>query len=557
MQNYTQHYGGKRATQGEKIPGKRKLMTKTSDGAFVFKADDWTRLNRFLVLGADAPTFYSGKRKMIRSNAKVVERLIAKDGIRVIDTIVEISTGGRAPNNDPAIFALAMASVLGNVETRRHALANLHRVCRIGTMLFHFAEFREALGGGWGRGTRRAIRDWFNKKPVEKLAYQTIKYKQRDGWSMNDMLQLAHPKTDDEVRNAIYRWITYGHEADFELPEALPEQVIAAIDIHRVDKKHAIRLIQDHRLPHEVVPNELKKFPEVWEAMLADMPIGAVVRNVNKMTAVGLVGPMSEASKHICKMLGDAELMQNARLHPIALLKAQSIYRQGKGEKGKLTWQPVSQITDALDAGFYKAFKSIEPTGLNHGLFVDISGSMAFPLSIVKGMGGLTARALSGAMALVTANVEPNYEVFAFCSNHGSGGYFNGSDSVEMRLAPVTPRMRLDSAIGAINDLPAGGTDLAAPFKHALKEKIPIEVFVVYTDNETNRFNSMQPSLALEEYRQKTGINAKLIVVAMVANNISIADPTDSGMLDVEGFDANAPAVMADFSRGGFGEVVS
>jgi 60 kDa SS-A/Ro ribonucleoprotein len=47
----------------------------------------------------------------------------------------------------------------------------------------------------------------------------------------------------------------------------------------------------------------------------------------------------------------------------------------------------------------------------------------------------------------------------------------------------------------------------------------------------------MHPSQALDRYRQKTGIPAKLIVVSMTANPFSIADPNDAGMMDVVGFD--------------------
>ncbi len=43
---------------------------------------------------------------------------------------------------------------------------------------------------------------------------------------------------------------------------------------------------------------------------------------------------------------------------------------------------------------------------------------------------------------------------------------------------------------------------------------------------------------ALRDYRKKTGIAAKLVVVGMVSNGFSIADPDDGGMLDVVGFDA-------------------
>ena len=46
-----------------------------------------------------------------------------------------------------------------------------------------------------------------------------------------------------------------------------------------------------------------------------------------------------------------------------------------------------------------------------------------------------------------------------------------------------------------------------------------------------------------------SGIQAKLIVVGMLSNRFTVADPTDAGMLDVVGFDTNAPQVMADFAR--------
>ena len=43
------------------------------------------------------------------------------------------------------------------------------------------------------------------------------------------------------------------------------------------------------------------------------------------------------------------------------------------------------------------------------------------------------------------------------------------------------------------------------------------------------------------------GIAAKLVVVGMVANVFSIADPQDAGMLDVVGFDTAVPSLIHDF----------
>lgn len=49
---------------------------------------------------------------------------------------------------------------------------------------------------------------------------------------------------------------------------------------------------------------------------------------------------------------------------------------------------------------------------------------------------------------------------------------------------------------------------------------------------------------------ERTGIDAKLVVVGMTANDVSIADPEDRGMIDVAGFDSAVPTLIADFSRG-------
>jgi len=89
------------------------------------------------------------------------------------------------------------------------------------------------------------------------------------------------------------------------------------------------------------------------------------------------------------------------------------------------------------------------------------------------------------------------------------------------------------------------------PMLYALENKLSVETFVIYTDSET-WFGKIHPAQALRDYREKMGIPARLIVVGMVANQFTIADPTDNGMLDVVGFDSAAPELMADFARGTF-----
>ena len=44
------------------------------------------------------------------------------------------------------------------------------------------------------------------------------------------------------------------------------------------------------------------------------------------------------------------------------------------------------------------------------------------------------------------------------------------------------------------------------------------------------------------------GIGAKLVVIGMVSNGFTIADPNDAGMLDVVGFDTATPSIITDFA---------
>ena len=74
-----------------------------------------------------------------------------------------------------------------------------------------------------------------------------------------------------------------------------------------------------------------------------------------------------------------------------------------------------------------------------------------------------------------------------------------------------------------------------------------MDTFVIYTDSETWA-GDVHPAQALREYRAWSGIDARLVVVGMVSNGFSIADPADPGMLDVVGFDTATPQLISDFA---------
>jgi 60 kDa SS-A/Ro ribonucleoprotein len=491
--------------QSDPIPGSAQVPN--SAGGYSFPVDDWVRLDRFLILGSEGGSYYATEHALTLENAQAVLRCIEADGPRTVARIAAISDAGRAPKNDPALFALALCTAAGDEATRRAALAALPQVARIGTHLFHFAAYVQGFRG-WGRGLRNGIARWYNAMPPDRLAYQAMKYQQRDGWSHRDLLRLAHPKSDDATRNAIYKWVVDGWEwvGDAPHPDPVLVQLWAFERLKRATAKaEVLRLIRDYNLPRETVPTEWLNDADVWAALLEHMPLTALIRNLGKMTSIGLIAPLSDTVRAVTDRLRDAAALRQARVHPIAVLAALLTYSNGKGVRGSLHWTPVQPVMDALNVAFYQAFGNVPPTGKRWYLALDVSGSMGG--GMVAGVPGLTP-------------------------------------------VPISPGQRLDDVVKITAAIPMGGTDCSLPMRDALKHKRPVDVFVVYTDSETWA-GEIHPVQALQQYRDRMGIPARLIVVGMVSNGFTIADPNDAGMMDVVGFDLATPALMSDFASEG------
>jgi 60 kDa SS-A/Ro ribonucleoprotein len=223
----------------------------------------------------------------------------------------------------------------------------------------------------------------------------------------------------------------------------------------------------------------------------------------------------------------------------------------GRGVRGRGEWTPVTQVVDALDAAFYATFGNVRPAGRRVMLALDVSGSMGS--GYVAGAVGLTPRDASAAMALVTAASEPSHEIVGFFAGEGGVDFSQSAGWAGWKngLTPLAigPRQRLDDVVQTVSGLPFGGTDCALPMLYAIEREREVDTFVIYTDSETWA-GDVHPAQALREYREQSGIEARLVVVGMVSNGFSIADPEDPGMLDVVGFDTATPAVISGFAAG-------
>lgn len=546
----------RRTPQSQPIPGSNQVAN--SAGGFSWLLDDWGRLRRFLILGSEGGTFYIGERDLLKENHDAVTRCLKADAAKTVGMIVEVSNKGLAYRNEAAVYALALAAASPDDETRKLALAALPKVARIGTHLFHWAHYVNAMRG-WGRGLRKAVGAWYLAKEPDQLALQAVKYQQRDGWSHSDLLRLAHPQTDNEVQDAVFRWMIGGMEAmgdrkvtrrvqaksvpnatvfdkdrTAEYPSrqaSLPALIQAFEEAKKADEKQIVKLITEHGLPREAIPTQHLNSVAVWDALLVNMPATAMIRNLGKMTAVGLIKQLSTASKAIKGKLKDTAWLKKSRVHPMQFLIASKVYNQGHGEKGSLTWNADQSVVSALEAAFYASFGNVEPVGKPMVFGMDVSGSMTSQMSGTC----LSCCEAEAALALVHLNIEDNIAVMAFDQ---------GFRELKMRKT-----MSLVDAMKFVENINGGGTDCALPFVWAKENKMDVGAFVVTTDNETWAGNS-HPAQALNDYRKSSGNAARSVVVGMTSNGFTVSDPKDAGSLDVVGFDASTPSLIADFCRG-------
>lgn len=542
MKTYTKSVNTRVTPQSEPIPGKK--MVKNSAGGYSFELDIWGKLDRFLIIGTEGGTYYIGERELTIKNAKNVLACIEENGTKVVERIVEISDQGLAPSNTPALFVLAMCAGLGDISTKKAALDVLPKVARIGTHLFEFVSAIEGFRG-WGRSLKRAIANWYTSKEINNLAYQLVKYQQREGWSHVDLLRLAHPQTPQSDYNNLFRYICHGFDGftkkatdDFFPPakeDELPRIIKGFEKIKKVDRvDEAVGIIKDYKLPRECVPTEFLKAREVWETLLPDMPLTALIRNLGNLTKNDVIGKGKwENNEYVVKRLTNKEYLHKSRVHPIAVLLAIKVYSSGEGFRGSGRWDPEGTIVDALNEAFYESFHNVEPTNRRFVLGIDVSGSMGCRVLSSKGTyGPISCREAAAAMAMVNVRTEKFVAPMAF------------SDTFER--VNISKNDRLDAVVRKIDHMNFGGTDCALPMIWALGNKIETDVFCVYTDSETWA-GSVHPVQALRKYRETMGINAKLIVYGVASNGFTIADPTDKGMLDIVGFDSSAPEITRAF----------
>lgn len=496
-------------------------MVKNNAGGYVFEATHKQILERFLLIGSEGGTYYTSEQKLTEDNAQNVIRMIRSNGIEVVNTTVDVLVNNRAPKVDASLFVLALAATHGNQETKNAVYTAIPKVCRTGTQLFTFVANIQNLRG-WSRGLRKAIAKFYTDKTADNLAYQLVKYRNRAGFTHRDVIRLSHPNAKGTEINNILRYAvgrSEGSETSSNLIRNFTMAQKAAND------ETLIEAIRRGKLTWEMVPTDKLNNPNILAELAPNMPLTALIRNLNRFSNAGLFDRTNTTFDRIRDTLTSDEVVRKSNLHPVNVINYMVTYAKGRGTLGSKTWNVSQKIVDDLQKTYELSLKNVTPTNKRMLVAVDVSGSMN---KQVSGM-ALSASQIANVASVSILKTEPKADMIWF--------------DTQCRTPKIGARHSIDQIINL--SATGGGTDCSAPIRLALDNKLSYDVIVIFTDNETWAGNSHQLQV-VEKYRKTINPNVKIVEVAMVANPYSQL-PLDKNFLRVVGFDSSVMEVINKF----------
>ncbi len=522
----------KETPQTKPIPGRESEMVKARSGGFAFDAGIWKQLRRALITGTASGGYYAGKQELTDEFAAVLRKAVAEDPRKVADDIIYASDG-RSVNNSAPILGLVFLSMGETPEAKAAFMEIFPQVIRTGSHFYEWIGYTKSLRGT-GKIIKKVAWEWLGRDDVKGLAYQLLKYQQRQGFSGRDILRMFHVKPKNEDQELLYKWVTKGWD---ELPSNIPSEALAQIWWYEWLKKNpkgAVNAITKGRLTHEMVAPIAEMNRDVWQLLFETMPIGALLRNLASLTDIGIIRADNPANlDRIEAALNNKEYLRKGRLHPIDLLKALKTYSSGGSiGKSKKTWSVVPRVVDILDKAVELSFETQEPTGKVFMHAVDVSGSMSW--KAVESV-GLTYCEIATVMALVTAKSEKNYAIRGFADQFIDLG--------------ITARDTFASACAKANSRNFGPTDASAAFDWMRKNDFKADVVCLWTDGESWS-GRKHPSQALAQYRSQVKKDTRAVYVTLATNNLSQVDPKDQLSYDIGGFDPSSPRVVQMIASG-------
>lgn len=558
-------------------------------GGYVFSATDEAFIERFLILGTGGTYYVDAKSHTQASIDKILEIASTDEGfLMIVNTMKRVNgllEGTRSLVLKPATSIFMLALLWKHFVEKRHLLeafiGERSIVANMSLMMSFLADLKavshttsvtassrlKKVASQWFEGTSNWVYGNASPESGRWLAMQSLKYRNREGFSVKDVLRILHHKPESQGIEDVMAYLVRGNFVDNG--EEYSDLILAYEAAKISDEPQLVQLIKDYGLTREMIPNKMLT-NKVWRALLGldgakfRMPLMALVRNLKNMLVSGVFGFDSsmkaeheEALKFVREILtgqGAIKTITRSRIHPmqfyLALKKLQrrpSAYSDGKKYDGEYdavfydTRYAANFLCEALMEAVMISFDALPKSDRKISIAMDVSGSMKSEVGTL----GISSIEASAVMALVLIRSFPNSDVFAFTSQ---GNKWYGA--TEYRKIHVTPKTTIEGLMEIVNGLGFGNTDCSLPFSNARQNNVFYDGFIIMTDNE-DWGGHEQPADALAKYRNQVNPNAKVIFAAFEAMDGSLNMPDDMNSIDIVGLDASITQVASTFFNGG------
>ncbi|MEQ6359443.1 TROVE domain-containing protein [Thermoanaerobacter thermohydrosulfuricus] len=399
------------------------------------------------------------------------------------------------------IFGLAKLSL---VSTELFSKV-FNNVVLVPSDLQDFMMILEGHGRGQGgRAVKRQVAQFLNSISE----YWAIKYNGRGrGYSLGDIVKTIHPKPINDKQKNIFAYLI-GKDYD----KTLVPQIAAYEALKRTtDVNEQIALIQEGKLPYEVVTGVVKPNREIWNAILYQMPIFALLRNLNTLDRAGV---LDENKEYITSVLNDPERLAKSKILPFRFITA--------FEEVKKAW-----VRDVLRQAVEITFDNLPEIPGKTAVFLDVSGSM-----------------------------EGNYlrigSVFALAlykKTKGNGIFW----TFDTLVYDQQPSMH-DSILTQAEKIRArGSTDTGAPVRKLREDNVYVDNIIIITDEQQNTGSPFYREL--EKYRYSINPNVKTFIIDIAPYRSAMVPPTDKNTYYIYGWSETVLHYIA-ISIQGFGTLL-
>ena len=443
-------------------------------------------------------TYYADKQELLQEANQVHDEMLEKDPVFVAKALPYARKNGYMRLQP--IFGLAKLSAVNPEELFKQIFRD---IILIPSDLQDFMTILEGIGRGQGgRAIKTAISNWLNASLSE---YWAIKYNGRGrGFSLGDIVKTIHPKSTE--KSALYKYLVTG-EVEGDLP-----QIRAFEELKKTtDPESQIRLVREGRLPHEVVTGATKMTPELWNALVPDMPAFALLRHLNALDRAGV---LDRNRKIVTERLTNPEVLAKSKILPFRFLTA--FYQVEKA------W-----VKDVLRQAVELTFRNLPEIPGKTAVFLDISGSMSGEYLRI---GSVFALAL-------------------YKKTGGNGVFWTFDTEV------YDPKPSLyDSILTQAEKIRAmGGTDTGAPVRELTAQREKVDNIIIITDEQQNTGSPFYR--ALKDYRNQINPGTKAFIIDIAPYRSAMVPETDKNIWYIYGW-SDQVLQFISCATTGFGSMV-